>query len=262
MALFLLSWPPQSQLPTLEMRSWREFDFVGSFLLLSAAVLVVYSFQNVGESLNNNLWNHTIFIAPLVCGLACWAGLAVWESLVDRRLQHRIAPTFPVNLFRNRFYTAGAFATLFMGFPFMLLTYSLPLRAQVVSKKSPLVAGIMLLPMLGTTAVGSVLGGALNSKRNHIFETILAGTCLMTLGCGLLSTVGGSEDDTKALGFLTFAGLGFGLSTSAATIMTGLECPIRDYGEESSMPPDRVTSLLIRRSTCSGYYCAATDSGW
>ncbi|KAM3427807.1 hypothetical protein NHJ13734_008852 [Beauveria thailandica] len=46
--------------------------------------------------------------------------------------------------------------------------------------------------------------------------------------CGLLSTVQGRADDAKALGFLVFAGLGFGLSTAAATMLVTFEATIAD----------------------------------
>ncbi|KAM3438742.1 hypothetical protein MY4824_003044 [Beauveria thailandica] len=73
--------------------------------------------------------------------------------------------------------------------------------------------------MLGTSAIGGMIAGRINEKGIRVSETVLAGTCLVLLGCGLLTTVDGPEDDAKALGFLAFVGLGFGLSITAVTIM-------------------------------------------
>lgn len=61
------------------------------------------------------------------------------------------------------------------------------------------------------------------------------GSAFMILSCALLSTVEGPEDDGKALGFLVFAGLGFGLSTASATMVVSLEAPIKDYGKTDSL---------------------------
>ena len=200
-------------------------------LVIVSAVLVVFAFQNAGESKSTiPAWGRPVFIAPLVCGLVGWASLGIWEYTIDRRLLHRLAPAVPFSLLRNRIYSAGVLITLFMGFPYLLIIYAFPLRAQVVSGKSPLIAGLMLLPMVGGAAVGSVVSGKLNSSKNYLFETMLAGSCLMTIGCGLLFTVGGPADDSKALGFLPFVGLGFGLSTAGATMLASYEAPIRDYG--------------------------------
>lgn len=227
--IFLLTWPKAEYLPTLQRRRWREFDVAGSFLIIAAAVLVVFAFQNAGES-PDNVWDSAIFIAPIATGIFSWIGLIVWEVFLHRRFGDRIALTFPVNLFQKRPYAGATFSTMFLGFPYLLIIFSFPLRAQVVSGKSSLIAGVMLLPMLGTTAIGSVIAGKVNTSKNFLCETLVAGAALMVLGCGLLTTVSGSGDDAKGLGFLTFAGLGFGLSTAAATMMAAVEAPIKDYG--------------------------------
>ena len=232
-ALFWLTWPGAEQLPTLQRRRWREFDALGSLLIIAASTLVVFAFQNAGESFGT-IWAQAVFIAPLVLGICCWIALLLWGNLVLRRFGDRIALVFPVNLFRNRVYASAALSTLLLGFPYLLLLFSFPLREQAVSGKSALTAGLMLLPMLGTTALGSVIVGKINTTRNYLFESLLAGAALMLLACGLLTLVSGPGDDPKALGFLTFAGLGFGLSTSAATMIAAVEAPIKDYGEHSS----------------------------
>ncbi|XWW95698.1 hypothetical protein V2A60_003665 [Cordyceps javanica] len=82
--------------------------------------------------------------------------------------------------------------------------------------------------MIGGSALGSIIAGILNGKKNFLSETIAGGCCLTLLGCGLLSTVHSSADDAKALGFLVFSGLGFGLSTAAATMLVSFEVPIAD----------------------------------
>jgi hypothetical protein len=202
-------------------------------LIIAASTLVVFAFQNAGESFGA-VWGQAVFIAPLVLGVCGWIALLLWGNLVLRRSGDRIALVFPVNLFRNRVYASAALSTLLLGFPYLLLVFSFPLREQVVSGKSAVNAGLMLLPMLGTTALGSVIVGKINATKDYLFESLLAGAALMLLACGLLTLVLGPTDDPKALGFLTFAGLGFGFSTSAATMIAAVEAPIKDYGELST----------------------------
>ncbi|KAK7417041.1 hypothetical protein QQX98_004802 [Neonectria punicea] len=228
LVIFFLTWPRAEYLPLLERRSWKELDYAGSFLAISAAVLVVFSFQNAGAS-SEDQWNKAMFLAPLLCGLFAWALLAAWQYLIYRRFEDRFAPAFPLSIFRNRVYTAGVLNTMFIGYPYLLLIYAIPVRIQVVGGKSALVAGVMLLPMLGTAALGSVLSGKINSVKNYVFESLLLGSCLMTLGCGLLTTLSHDLDSGKMLGFITFCGLGFGLTISASTMMSTIEVPIRDY---------------------------------
>ncbi|CRG90841.1 putative MFS-type transporter C1399,02 [Talaromyces islandicus] len=228
LVIFFLSWPKSEHLPSMTRRSWKEFDFVGSILIIAAAVLVVFPFQNAGES-PATAWGTAIFIVPLTVGLVLWLALLAWGYLAGRVFEGRLAPTFPIGLFRHRAYAAAAISTLFIGYPYFMLTYAFPLRAQVVGDKSPLLGGIMLLPMLGSTAVGSILSGFLSRTKNYLSETMLVGACLMTLGVGLLTTVHGAGDDAKALGFIVFTGLGFGLNVASATMLTSFEVPIIDY---------------------------------
>ncbi|UNI20386.1 hypothetical protein JDV02_006479 [Purpureocillium takamizusanense] len=226
--ILLAAWPQTHRLSLREGASWKNFDYAGSFLIITASVLVVFAFQNMGET-ENPSWASAVFIGPLVGGGTGWLALIVWEVFATRRMHRGFSPAFPVDLFRNRTYAAAAVSTMFLGYPYLLLMYTFPLKAHIVSGKSALLSSMTLLPMLGASAVGSVISGKVNTARNAQCETILAGACFMTLGCGLLTGVAGAKDDEKALGFLTFAGFGFGLSTAAATILVAVEAPQRDH---------------------------------
>ncbi|KAF4464924.1 major facilitator superfamily transporter [Fusarium albosuccineum] len=239
--IFFLSWPKVEHLPSTTNRSWKEFDYIGSFLIIAAAVLVVFPFQNAGES-PGTTWGTAVFIAPLTIGLVLWLVLLAWGYLAGHVFKDNLALTFPINLFHSRAYAAAAISTLFLGYPYFMITYAFPLRAQVVDDKSPMMVGIMLLPMLGSTAVGSILAGALSKTKNYLFETMLAGACLMALGTGLLTIVLSAGDDAKALAFTVFAGLGFGLNVASATMLTAVEVPIIDYGKFYQRPPKSVKS--------------------
>ncbi|KAK5991584.1 MFS-type transporter MFS54-like protein [Cladobotryum mycophilum] len=226
----LVFWPKQEQIMYVRRRSWREFDYLGSTLLIAATILVVFSFQNVGVSTTKDTWGKAVFIAPVVIGFVSWAALFSWEYLIEfRGVGNSIMPTFPLSLFKNRFYAAGIFTTLFLGFPVFVLVFSVPLRCQLVSGKSPLTAALMLLPMLGATAMGCVLAAAFNAKRNFLFESMLAGAVMSLIGCSLLTTISGSEDDHKMMGYLVFAGIGSGLTIASATGVTGIEIAPRNY---------------------------------
>ncbi|KAH6607930.1 MFS general substrate transporter [Trichoderma cornu-damae] len=229
--IFLVSWPGEETRPHARLRSWKRFDFAGTVLGIAASALVVFAFQNAGES-GPGAWKSAVFIAPITVGLACWMGLFAWAFAVDKWFAHSIVPIFPVQLFQNRLYTRSTITTLLMGYPHLLLIFCFPIRMQVVSGRSPLIAGLTMLPMLGTVALGSMVSGKVNANNNnnnnnksHLAETMRCGTWLMALGCVLLTTVRGSEDDAKALGYLAFAGFGFGLCTAAATNVIGVEVP-------------------------------------
>ncbi|KAK1256478.1 hypothetical protein MKX07_008737 [Trichoderma sp. CBMAI-0711] len=224
--IFLLSWPSKEEMPRPQTRPWRQFDFVGTVLGIAASVLVVFAFQNAGES-EPTIWGRAVFIAPVVTGLACWVGVVAWGYAIEKWFAHRIVPVFPIQLFRIQRYARSALTTFLVGYPHLLLIFSFPIRMQIVSGKSPLIAGLMLLPMLGTVAIGSMVSGKINSAKDHLSGTLRCGTWMMALGFVLLPTIKGSEDDAKALGFLAFAGFGFGLFTAAATNVISVDVPTR-----------------------------------
>ncbi|KAI1134460.1 major facilitator superfamily transporter [Hypoxylon sp. FL0543] len=232
--LFYLAWPEKQFWPNADKRSWMELDYVGSVLLIAAAVLIVFPFQNAG--LQRNEWSRAVFIAPLTVGVVAWLGLIAWSIYIDRRWGHVMSAALPVRLLHDHVYAAVAVNTLLLGFPYMLVVYAFPLRLQIVNGKDPLMAGLMLLPMLGSSAVGSFLTGAFNGKKNRIFETVVTGTCLMVLGCGLLSTLSSSHDvEPKALGFLVFVGLGFGMVVTASTMVARIHSSPKDHASAQGL---------------------------
>ncbi|KAI0970287.1 major facilitator superfamily transporter [Xylaria arbuscula] len=226
--LFSLTWPKPQYLPNLERRSWKELDYLGSSLLIAAVVLIVFPFQTVGTATNQ--WDHAIFLAPLIVGLIAFFAVFAWSLFVHRRWGDKLAAALPVSLLRDRVYSSAVLNTMFLGFPYILIIYAFPLRCQVVNGKDALIAGVMLLPMLGSSAIGSAISGKINGKKDRSFETLVVATSLMVLGCGLLTTVSGSWSlEPKALGFLVFVGLGFGLSVSTTTMLAALRSSIRDH---------------------------------
>ncbi|CAJ2501894.1 Uu.00g047470.m01.CDS01 [Anthostomella pinea] len=227
-ALFYFTWPKPQYLPDQERRGWRELDYLGSVLLIASAVSVVFAFQSAAG--NQEHWTQAIFLAPLIVGLFGSVSLLVWSMFVERHWGDTMAAAIPIRLLHNRAYASAVLNTMFLGFPYLLTVYAFPLRLQVVNGKGALMAGVMLLPMLGSSAVGSFLAGMVNGKKDRNFETLIVGTCLMVSGCGLMSTLSDSFDlEAKALGFLVFVGLGFGMTISTATMLTSLHSSIRDH---------------------------------
>ncbi|KAJ6438403.1 hypothetical protein O9K51_08995 [Purpureocillium lavendulum] len=227
-SMFLLFWPREEDILPVVRRSWRSFDYAGSFLLVAAAVLLVFAFQNVGVA-TESLWDSASFIAPVAVGLGCWVALFMWQYTIGDTNVWNVMPAIPLSLFRNRFYASGVATTLFLGFPLFVLLFSVPLRAQLVSDKSALVSAAMLLPMLVASACGCVVAVAVNAKRNFLPESMLVGASLSTLGCALLTTLSEQGDDRKLLAYITLAGLGGGFSITSATAIVAVHIPPLDY---------------------------------
>lgn len=214
-------------LPPVRLRPLKELDFFGAILVIAASVLLVFSFQQAG--LNSNSWSHGIFIAPLVVGTLLWIVLFGWELLVAKKWEASIATMFPLRLLKRRVFMGHFLTTLLAGFPYFMVIFALPLRLQVVNGKSQLVSGVALLPMLAAVAITSSIGGMVNSKRDLIWSTLLAGSLFMVIGCACLSTLDDvPQVQAKMYGFQIFVGLGFGFLVSTVSLGASLECELRD----------------------------------
>jgi hypothetical protein len=237
MVLFYVSWPDAEYLPTIHKRSWKDLDFPGSLLVVSAAVLIVFAFQDAGYSHAENPWARATFIGPLVAGLICWISLFAWEGIFEHFWRNKMA-ALPLVLIRNRVFAAVILNTIFLGFAYLSTLYAVPLRLQVVNGKSPVMAGVMMLPMLGGTGIGSAVTGALSKRKNRLSETMTVASILVTLGLALETTISDSSElQPKFLGFLVFIGLGYGMITASATMFTAMESPIAEHGKFLSPLP-------------------------
>ena len=116
----------------------------------------------------------------------------------------------------------------------MLTIINLPLRAEFVNLYTAVKSGILLLPLMGSMAVGSGLGGAASAKRNNTWWTQIASAVLMLVGSALLSTLTDTTSpEPKQWGFQVILGLGVGLSLSTTTFITSLSVEFEDHGKTS-----------------------------
>jgi hypothetical protein len=229
--LFIVAWPDKSQLRRVERHSFKQVDFLGFLLLVASSVPFVISFQEAGIHVvsNKSIWTSAIFIAPLVVGSICFFALFGWEWLVARRWPNAIGALFPMRLAKSRVYMSAVLATMLTGFPYFVVTYSLPTRFQVVNGQSALASGIALLPMLGASAIGSTVAGAASGKRNNTFPINVIGAALMLTGTAALATLENTMTmQARAYGLQVFIGFGFGLTVSNSSLIAALEAELRD----------------------------------
>ena len=111
----------------------------------------------------------------------------------------------------------------------------IPERYQIVNDASPTTAGIRLMPLLFASAFGSTVGGILSSRKNRTFITLTIASCLMVVGCALLSTAADTLYVEPALyGFQFIFGLGIGITFTTVTIIASTESKFADYCECNS----------------------------
>lgn len=138
------------------------------------------------------------------------------------------------------------------GYSYLALIITLPERFQIVNGDSSLIAGVHLLPMLGSTAVGSILGGTFSKKKNNTSRTLAAAACFQVIGLGLLTTFDApSSPVAPQFAYQAIFGLGIGLTFSSATILTKIQAAGRDHAvAQGAMAQVRVLGGAVGLVIC------------
>ncbi|KAI9659529.1 MAG: hypothetical protein M1821_001788 [Bathelium mastoideum] len=224
---FILAWPPAEQLRPFRTRSIRRLDIPGCILLIAASVLSTFAFQEAGLDTRN--WGSALFLASLLVGIVCWVALFAWEVAVARYWSATIDAVIPLHLLQHRVFAFGVVVTTLTGFTYFVVVYSIPFRFEVMNLKSPLGAGVGILPLVGASAVGSMVTGFWNAKKDMTFYGRFVGSCLVLIGAGLLCTLTNTlRVQVGIYGYQVFIGLGFGLIVAATSIMAKYEVEPRD----------------------------------
>nr|UWV21335.1 polyketide synthase 2 [Chaetomium globosum] len=226
LALFFV-WPKTFR--TFKTVPFRHLDFLGALLLLMATVLLVFIINQT--TVREYEWSSPQTIAVLILSGAAWLTLAWWQWYLSRRpsLGH-IRAQIPWRILSDRVLMSSIVSTILTGFVMYLVIVNIPMRAQIVNFYNEVRSGVLLLPLMGATAVGSALGGAFSSKQNRTFWSLNAASAFMLLGCGIMSTLPDTVDvAAKQWGFEAILGFGIGLNLSTATLIPSLNADFQDY---------------------------------
>ena len=252
-ALFFL-WPKNFR--TFTRAQFRQLDYLGIVLVLLGTVLLVFILNQV--AVKEYAWNSATTICVLILSGLAWIALFLWQWQLSRNPRfRRIRPQFPFRLDKDRImlsifryallsispppsFVSDSRAdtsfrdssTFLAGFVMFITVVSIPLRAQIVNIYDPVKAAILLLPLMGGTAVGTALGGALSVKKNLTFYSLVAASVFMMVGSGLMSTLPDDlQPPAKQYGYEVLLGLGLGLNFSTSTLMTSLQAKFDDHGK-------------------------------
>ncbi|KAF5864307.1 hypothetical protein ETB97_008085 [Aspergillus alliaceus] len=209
--------------------SFKHLDYLGTLLIMLGCVLFVFILNEA--AVRAYAWKSApVILIFIISGLA-WIALVFWQWVVSwhPKLQ-LLRPQLPFRLLTNRVMLAGFVSTILTGFVMLLTIVNIPIRAQIVNLKDAIGSGILLLPLMGSTAVGSALGGAVSAKKNNTFWTLNLASIFMLIGSALLSTLPESvEPVAKQYGFEVILGLGLGLSLSTITFLTSMQVDFEDH---------------------------------
>ncbi|HEY8249496.1 MAG TPA: MFS transporter [Burkholderiales bacterium] len=185
-------------------------DVPGQLLFAVAAVSTLYWLTSVGHRF---AWGSTWSLALAALALVSIAALAWHES-------RQAAPFLPVDLLRNR--TVGLSATLTALFAASLFAviFFLPIYLQLGHRVSPLLSGLLLLPVTAGMVTAALAASKLLGRTGEAHWIPVGGMSLAAVALLLLGLLPDDQGLVIALGFLTGLGLGVVMPINQVVVQT------------------------------------------
>ena len=190
-----------AKLPSAGQRVAHVIDYAGIIALtVSASALIL--FTSLGGT--TFAWSSAESMGLLAIGVVAGVAFVVIE-------RHSSEPVLAPRLFANRVFSSASAIGFVVGFAMFGAMVFLPLYLQLVRGVSPTMSGLRLLPMMAGLLVASIGTGQLVSKGWRYRPFPIMGSAVMTIGLGLLGTLGVSTSSWMMGLYMTILGVGLGL---------------------------------------------------
>jgi EmrB/QacA subfamily drug resistance transporter len=202
----------------------RRIDYLGGVLLgvIATAVILVATWGGTEYS-----W----ISAPVLGLIAVAVAAFVWFLSVERRAAE---PMLPLHVFKIRNFSLSMAMAFFVGLGlFGALTF-LPLYQQTVQGASPTVSGLLLTPMMVSSAAISVLAGLVVSKTGKYKLFPIVGGAVMTVAMFLLTGLSVSTSRWQLGIDFVILGLGMGCLMQMVSLIAQNSVELRDMGVATS----------------------------
>jgi MFS family permease len=210
---------------------WGNITFAAG--LVSILVAITYGIQPYGNHVMG--WTNPTVMTEIIGGIA----FLIAFLFIERKVEN---PMFNLDLFKIRQFTAGNLSSLFSaigrgGLQFMLIIWLqgiwLPLHGYSFDK-TPLWAGIYMLPLTGGFLIAGPISGYLSDKYGaKYFAT--GGMLLGALSFGLLMLLPANFSFWTFALFLLLGGLGSGLFAAPNSTAIMNSVPASQRGQASGM---------------------------
>ncbi|MEL7977571.1 MFS transporter [Isoptericola sp. F-RaC21] len=201
-----------------------KIDWGGAFLSTAAVCLLLLWVTFAGDKYDWNSWQtYTMTGGALV--------LILLFILVETKVSE---PVIPMHLFKNRTVAIASTSSLFVGVAMFAGTIFFSQYFQLARDKSPTMAGVMTIPMIGGLFVSSTVSGLIITKTGRWKAWLVTGAVLLTGGLGLLSTIEYDTEYWHVAVFMALMGLGVGMMMQNLVLATQNQVGPHELGAASS----------------------------
>lgn len=201
-----------------------HIDYLGASLLTAAVSALLIWVTLAGSNFDWISTESALFVGGSVLAIAAFL-------VTETRAKE---PIVPLRLFRNRTTTLSIMASIAIGVAMFGSTVFLGQYLQISRGYSPTAAGLLTVPMVGGLLLSSTVSGILITRTGRWKRFLTAGSVLVVVGFGLLSTLD-HETPMVLLGiFLFILGVGIGMTMQNLVLAVQNTVAATDLGAASS----------------------------
>jgi len=195
-------------------------DWLGSGALIASVVPLLLALSWGGSTYP---WNSPQVLGLLVVAVVFGVAFLFIESRAE-------APTIPLDLFRNRIFTASAIITFLTSMGMFGAILYIPLFVQAALGDTATSSGFVLTPMMLGLIVVSIASGLFLSRTGRYKVLAIVGTGITTVGMFLLGQMTPATDNATLVRDMVILGVGLGTSMALFTIVVQNAFPVERLG--------------------------------
>ncbi|KAH8726142.1 major facilitator superfamily domain-containing protein [Phaeosphaeriaceae sp. PMI808] len=200
----------------------KQLDAPGAALLMPGVICLLLALQWGGQTY---AWSNARIIALLTLQGVLLIAFVAAQNWLPR------TATVPPRILKHRSVAAGCWAVICVGSAQYIFIYYIPLWFQVIKGVPAVNSGIRLLPFILAFVLAMISGGFINQKIGYYTPLGIAGSCIMTVGAGLLTTLQVDTSSSKWIGYQILLGVGMGFcfqvpNLAAQTVLPKPDVPI------------------------------------
>ena len=199
-------------------------DYAGAALLVGCVTSLVLVTSLGGE---DAAWG-----SPLIVSLAILVPVLLAAFIARERRAPE--PVVPLRLLRNPILAVAAVVNGLSALLFFAGVYFLPVFFQQVKGVSPTRSGVLLIPFMLGTVVGTITSGRAVTRTGRYKSFPVAGGAVMVLGVLLLASVGTQSSIATVGVYAAILGIGIGLVLQVLLLAAQNAVPAGDLGTATS----------------------------
>lgn len=205
-AIFILKMSNQKldELPPGILPKLQQFDPMGNLAIFPGIICLILALQWGGTVYS---WGSaSIIVLLVVCGVLClvFIGIQIWKQE---------SATIPPRIVKQRSIAAGLWFGFFNGAGMMVILYYVPIWFQAIKGVDAVKSGLMLLPTILGSVVGTISSGIIIAKLGYYAPFFMISTITMSIGAGLFTTFTPTTGHAQWIGYQVLFGLGLGFGT-------------------------------------------------